>query len=78
MSKEPSIRDELIEQHRKTQPKNKTPLDRHEAVIIVAALAALTIGLLFGGLGENTFAALMGTFFGYTFGRIFNGWQGKE
>ena len=78
MSNEPSIKDELIEQYRKTEQKNKTPLDRHEALIIVAALAALTVGLLFGGLSENTFAALMGTFFGYTFGRIFNGWQGKE
>jgi len=78
MDEQPTLKDELKEQYRKTEQKNKTLLDGHETLIIIAALAALTGGLLFGGLSENTFGTLMGTFFGYTFGRIFNGWQGKE
>lgn len=78
MKQDPEIRDELIEQYRKMRRKNKTPLDRHEVTIIVVALAALTISLISGRLSEDTFSALMGAFLGYTFGRIFNGWQGKE
>jgi hypothetical protein len=78
MSEKPSIRDELIEQHRKTDRKNKTPLDSHEVTIIIVALAALTAALISGKLSEDTFGSLMGAFMGYTFGRIFNGWQGKE
>jgi hypothetical protein len=78
MKHDPEIRDELIELNRKTRRKNKTPLDNHEVVIIVVALAALTISLLSGKLSEDNFGSLMGAFIGYTFGRIFNGWQGKE
>jgi hypothetical protein len=78
MSEKQSIKDELIEQYRKKQRKNKTPLDNHEALIIIVALAALTSALISGKLSEDTFGSLMGAFMGYTFGRIFNGWQGKE
>ena len=78
MSEKGSIRDELIEQHRNTQRKNKTSLDSHEVTIIIVALAALTAALISGRLSEDTFGSLMGAFIGYTFGRIFNGWQGKE
>jgi hypothetical protein len=78
MSEKPSIRDELIEQIRKNDPTKKTLLDDHEVKIIVAALTVLTIGLVSGKLSEPAFVGLLGTFFGYTFGRIFNGWQGKE
>lgn len=72
------LKKELIEQYKQQQRKNKTPLDNHEALIIVAALAALTIALVSGKLSETAFSTLMGGFLGYTFGRIFNGWQGKE
>lgn len=78
MTEKPTLRDELCEQYRKTHPKNKTVLDEHETLIIIAALAALTIALLSGRLSEDTFSGLMGAFLGYTFGRIFNHWQGKE
>lgn len=78
MSEKQSIRDELTEQYRKKQRKNKTPLDQHEALIIIVALASLTASLISGKLSEDTFGSLMGAFIGYTFGRIFNGWQGKE
>jgi hypothetical protein len=63
---------------KKTQRKNKTPLDSHEVTIIIVALAALTAALISGKLSEDNFGSLMGAFIGYTFGRIFNGWQGKE
>jgi hypothetical protein len=78
MPEKPSLKTELIEQYRKTQRKNKTPLDSHEVTIIIVALAALTAALISGRLSEDTFGSLMGAFMGYTFGRIFNGWQGKE
>jgi len=78
MAHDPELKNELIELHRKTGHKNKTVLDRHESLIIVAALAALTMALVSGKLSEDTYSGLMGAFLGYTFGRIFNGWQGKE
>jgi hypothetical protein len=78
MTPDPEIRDELIEQHRNPQRKNKTVLDSHEALIIIVALASLTAALISGKLSEDAFGSLMGAFMGYTFGRIFNGWQGKE
>ena len=78
MTPEPVTRDELIEQNSKDQKNGPTILDKHEALIIVAALAALTASLISGKLSEDTFSGLMGAFMGYTFGRIFNHWQGKE
>lgn len=57
---------------------NRTPLDQHETLIIISILACLTAGLISGYLSEKSFIGLIGTFLGYTFGRIFNGWQGKE
>jgi hypothetical protein len=78
MTEDKTIRDELIEQIRKNDPTKKTLLDDHEVKIIVSALAALTIALVSGHLSEAAFVGLTGTFFGYTFGRIFNGWQDKE
>lgn len=78
MSEKPTIRDELIERIRKMESTKKTILDDHEVKIIVAAMSILTIGLVSGKLSEPAFVGLIGTFFGYTFGRIFNGWQGKE
>ena len=55
-----------------------TTLDKNEAVIIVVALMALTAAVITNSIQENTYAALMGAFMGYTFGRIFNHVQGKE
>lgn len=78
MTPDPEIRTELIEQHRKQQRKNKTVLDKHEALIISVFILAMTGALISGKLSELVFAGLMGSFIGYTFGRIFNGWQGKE
>jgi hypothetical protein len=78
MSEKQDIRDELIEQIRKPERTKKTLLDDHEVKIIVAAMSILTISLVSGRLSEAAFVGLIGTFFGYTFGRIFNGWQGKE
>lgn len=72
------IKHELVEQYKKRDPKKKSIIDDHEVKIIVAALSALTAGLLFGRLSEPSYTSLMGAFLGYTFGRIFNGWQGKE
>ncbi len=53
-------------------------LDVYETVIIVTAIAALAGALMSGHLSETAFVGLIGTFFGYTFGRIFNHYQGKE
>ncbi len=53
-------------------------LDMNEVLIIVAALGGLTGGLVSGRLSETAYVGLMGTFLGYTFGRIFNHVQGKE
>jgi hypothetical protein len=78
MSQKDGIKNELVELYRKTNRKNKTPLDSHEVTIIVVALGSLTASLLSGKLSEEAFGSLMGAFMGYTFGRIFNGWQGKE
>jgi hypothetical protein len=78
MSETQDIRSELIQQRRKPERKNKTFLDAHETIIIIAALLALTISLLSGKVTEGSYSTLMAGFMGYTFGRIFNGWQGKE
>lgn len=53
-------------------------IDIFETVVIVAALITLNIALIWGGLSESAYTGLMGTFLGYTFGRIFNHYQGKE
>ncbi len=53
-------------------------IDFNEVIIIVAVVAALAGGLMSGHLSETAFVGLMGTFLGYTFGRIFNHVQGKE
>ena len=78
MTQEPVTRDELKSSIAAAKQKNKTPLDKYECVIIVVALVALTAALVSDHLNEEAFSALMGAFMGYTFGRIFNGWQGKE
>ncbi len=72
-------RDELKNELQKqaAQP-GKIRIDKYEAAIIVAAIAGLTIALISGRLSEVAFVGLVGTFFGYTFGRIFNHVQGKE
>jgi hypothetical protein len=53
-------------------------IDFNEVIIICAVIAALGGGLMTGHLSETAFVGLMGTFLGYTFGRIFNHIQGKE
>lgn len=78
MNPDPVSRDELKESIAAGQKKNKTVLDQYEAVIISVFILALTAALISGKLSELVFAGLMGSFIGYTFGRIFNGWQGKE
>lgn len=78
MTDDPQLKKELIESYKEQQPKNKTVLDQYEAIIISVFILALTAALISGRLSEVVFAGLMGSFIGYTFGRIFNGWQGKE
>ncbi len=53
-------------------------LDPNETIIISVALLSLVGALISGHLSETAFTGLMGTFLGYTFGRIFNHVQGKE
>lgn len=60
------------------EQQGKIRIDKYEAAIIVAAIAGLTLALISGRLSEVAFVGLVGTFFGYTFGRIFNHVQGKE
>ncbi len=50
----------------------------NEVIIISVALVCLSAALISGKLNELSFTGLMGTFLGYTFGRIFNHIQGKE
>ncbi len=60
------------------QDSGQIHINFNEVIIIVVVVAALGGGLLFGKLSETAFVGLMGTFLGYTFGRIFNHVQGKE
>ncbi len=72
-------RDELKNALREQQGQpGKIRIDKYEAAIISVATVALTAGLVTGKLSEVAYVGLIGTFFGYTFGRIFNHVQGKE
>lgn len=53
-------------------------IDTNEVIIITVALVTLTTAVMVNSIQENTYSALIGTFLGYTFGRIFNHAQGKE
>ncbi len=53
-------------------------LDINETGIIIAALTLMTAASLAHSIDQSTYSALMGAFLGYTFGRIFNHYQGKE
>ncbi len=79
MNMQDITRDELKNAlHEQDEQPGQIRIDKYEAVIIVAAIVGLTSGLLSGRLSEVAFVGLVGTFFGYTFGRIFNHVQGKE
>lgn len=71
-------RAELIAYRKATKRRKRPTIDTQEVYIILGALASLTFGLAFGSLSEPTYSSLMSVFLGYTFGRIFNGYQGKE
>lgn len=75
MEKTDSLRDEFIRKRQRKPRRRKEVLEFYETLIIISAMAALTVALVSGSLTENTFAILLGPFFGYTFGRIFNQWQ---
>ncbi len=64
--------------HPQDENSGQIHIDFNEVIIIVAVIAALGGGLVSGHLSETAFVGLMGTFLGYTFGRIFNHVQGKE
>lgn len=53
-------------------------LDKYETVIISVFIVSVTAALIMRSITESSYTALMGAFIGYTFGRIFNGIQGKE
>jgi hypothetical protein len=76
--KEPVVVEGILQKTVAVKLTSPTVLDVYESVIIVAALGSLTVGLVSGRLSEQAFAALMGAFMGYTFGRIFNHFQAKE
>lgn len=78
MTDDKTLKTELIEQIKKENTPGPIRIDKYEAVIIIVAIAGLTAGLISGTLSEVAFVGLIGTFFGYTFGRIFNHIQGKE
>jgi len=76
-----SIKQELVDQRKKELKLDEVDrygIDLNEVIIISVALLSLTGGLVSGKLSETAFVGLMGTFLGYTFGRIFNHIQGKE
>lgn len=78
MDEKDTLKNELIESIRKQRQPNHFGIDFNEVIIISVATFSLTGGLVSGRLSETAFVGLMGTFLGYTFGRIFNHVQGKE
>lgn len=77
--KDPRVeRAEYIRYRNATKRRKKRTIDIQEVYIILGALASLTFGLTFGSLSESTYSSLMSVFLGYTFGRMFNGYQGRE
>ncbi len=64
--------------HKQGLDSGQIHIDFNEVIIISVATLSLTGGLVSGHLSETAFVGLIGTFFGYTFGRIFNHVQGKE
>lgn len=55
-----------------------TLIDKYESFIIGIFILSVTAAVMAGAIDQATYAALMGAFVGYTFGRIFNHVQGKE
>lgn len=53
-------------------------IEKNEVVIICVFIICMSAALALDRISESAFVALMGTFVGYTFGRIFNHIQGKE
>jgi hypothetical protein len=78
MDEKNTLKDELIEQIETGNKLGQVRIDKYEAVIISVAIGGLTGGLISRTLSEVAYVGLIGTFFGYTFGRIFNHVQGKE
>ena len=78
MDEKDTLKNELIESIRNQNNTGRIRIDKHEALIISVAIVALSGGLISGKLSEVAYVGLIGSFFGYTFARIFNHVQGKE
>lgn len=57
---------------------NIVNIDKYETTIICVFIVTVTSAVVTKSIDQSTYAALMGAFVGYTFGRIFNHVQGKE